>query len=228
MLIIAALLLATRLEYHSVVMDKDIQTALLILASLGFVAWLGGGRKWAFRTMAGALLLAGISIGGLLLYSYGSDKITEHRNRKIHECAIAKVAASNCEEDPADAAHPKVWFSCPAYTLFDDSTPEQEEAAVSLAERACAGEQDPSQRSIHEQITDFERTHRISTTGLKTATQAGTEAKGDVFDQLVKDCALKIRKKYPRAYDDLDDEALVKKVAAKYPHFCTTGEGESP
>ena len=215
-------------------MDKTIQSGLIILATVGFVAWLGGGRKWAFRTMAGALVLAGVATGGLLLYSYGSEKIAGHRNQKIHECAIAKVVDSNCEEHPADAAHPGGWFSCPAYILFDDATPEQEEAAVAVAEKACAGEQDPGQKSIHEQINEYERLHRINKTGFKTATQMGTEtgpwtkyqAKGDIFDQLVKDCAVKVRKKYPRAYDDMNDETLVKKVLAKYPHYCSVGEGD--
>ena len=35
-----------------------------------------------------------------------------------------------------------------------------------------------------------------------------------------KDCAAKVRTFYPRAYDDLDDATLAKKVLAKYPTYC--------
>jgi len=33
---------------------------LVVLAVLGFVGWLGGGRKWAFRTLLSALLLVAV------------------------------------------------------------------------------------------------------------------------------------------------------------------------
>jgi len=36
---------------------------------------------------------------------------------------------------------------------------------------------------------------------------------------VVKDCAAKVHKKYPGAYNDLDDETLVKTLLAKYPHL---------
>ena len=36
----------------------------------------------------------------------------------------------------------------------------------------------------------------------------------------VKDCAAKVRKKYPGGYNDLDDETLMKTLLAEYPHYC--------
>src|SRR5580698_3235370 len=76
------------------------ETGLVALAVLVFVAWLGGGRKWAFRTLLSALVLACIGAAGILLYGYGSDKIAERRARKIHDCAVAKVAKAQCVSPP--------------------------------------------------------------------------------------------------------------------------------
>jgi hypothetical protein len=36
------------------------------------------------------------------------------------------------------------------------------------------------------------------------------------------ECAARVRKAYPREYNDLDDATLTKKVLAKYPHYCDT------
>jgi len=60
-------------------MERMTETGLVILATLGFVGWLGGGRKWAFRTMLSALVLAGLGFAGILLYGYVTDKVAEHR-----------------------------------------------------------------------------------------------------------------------------------------------------
>jgi hypothetical protein len=52
--------------------------------------------------------------------------------------------------------------------------------------------------------------------------------RGDIFDQLVGECAAKVRKDYPGAYDDLDDTTLTKKVLAKYPKYCEPNSGDPP
>jgi hypothetical protein len=190
----------------------------LVLAVLGVLGWLGGGRKWAFRTILSALILAGVVVAGIFLYSYGTDKVAEHRKTKIHECAVAKVANPKCVPAPKDSDFPEGALECPVYTLAINATKEQEEAAITAAEEECISELDPNQKSLHEQIHQYRREHRI---------KEGV----DVFDRLApeknskkradpKACAAKVRKDYPRAYDDLDDETVVRKVLAKYPTYC--------
>lgn len=210
-------------------MEKLVQTGIIILATVGFVAWLGGGRKWAFRMMAGALALAGSAGGALLLYSYGSEKITEHRNQKIHECAVAKLADPKCEkpattESQNESNGWEVVEICPAYTLPDNPSAQHEQTAVALAEQECRGDMNPNEKPLHEEIAEYRRKHNVKTHD----SFAENGPKGDIFDQLVKDCASKVRKDYPRAYDDIADDTLIKKVLAKYPHYCNTGEGDPP
>jgi hypothetical protein len=49
--------------------------AIAIIVALALlVSWLGGGRKWAFRTMLSLLLLAVLSGSGILLYAYWTGK----------------------------------------------------------------------------------------------------------------------------------------------------------
>jgi hypothetical protein len=189
---------------------------------LACVGWLGGGRKWAFRTVLAVLVLVVIGVAATLIYTLWADKSAEHRAKKIHECAVAKVADPKCEEAPKDADFPAGAYICPLYTLGPNPTTQQEEEALSVAERECRAEMDPNEKSLHEQISDYKRQH---VQGPWTKYQ---QAKGHIFDQVVKDCAAKVRKKYPRAYSDLDDETLVKKVLAKYPHYCSVGEGDPP
>lgn len=49
-------------------MERMAEVGLAVLAVLGFVGWLGGGRKWAFRTLLSALVLVGVGLVGILLY----------------------------------------------------------------------------------------------------------------------------------------------------------------
>jgi len=84
-------------------METMVAVGLVILGVLGFVAWLGGGRKWAFRTLLSTLILIGVGAAGVLLYIYGTDKTAAHRVQKVHECALAKVA------DPKLRRSPKEW-----------------------------------------------------------------------------------------------------------------------
>lgn len=39
-------------------------------------------------------------------------------------------------------------------------------------------------------------------------------------DQQISQCAELVRARFPGSYDDLGDAALIKKVTAKYPHYC--------
>jgi hypothetical protein len=206
-------------------MDKIPEAALVVLALLGFVAWLGGGRRWAFRTMVSALILAAVGVAGFLLYAYGMEKIAEHRAQKLHECAVAKVADPKCEEVPKNSAFPEGAFICPLYAISDNVSPQQEEEALAAAEQECRGEINPNEKSLHEQIAQYRREHKIvekANSGKSSETGPWTDyqSKGDVFDQLEKACAARIRKANPGAYNDLDNATLIKKVLAKYPHYC--------
>lgn len=84
-------------------MERMTEISLAILATLGFIGWLGGGRKWAFRSMLSAVVLAGLGFAGILLYSYGTERATEHRTQTIRDCAIAKVARAACVPGGAGA-----------------------------------------------------------------------------------------------------------------------------
>ena len=217
-------------------MKEIVELILVALTVLEIVAWLGGGRKWAFRTLLSALVLLVVGAVGVFLYAYGTEKAAEHRAQKLHECAVAKVADPKCEEPPKDSKLPKGSLICPAYILSENPppTPEQEQSAISEAEQECRAEMDPKERSLHEQLNEYQRQHPpvVKPTAEKPDGKGPwtkyQQAKGDIFDQVVKDCAAKVRKKYPRAYNDLDDETLVKSVLAKYPHYCSAEEGDPP
>jgi hypothetical protein len=206
--------------------ERMVEVGLAVLAVLGFVGWLGGGRKWAFRTLLSALVLVGLGAVGIFLYGYVTDKVAEHRAQQIHACAVALVVKSDCVDDPKKAGY----LVCPPYILFDNPTPEQESAAVAAAEEKCAGEVDPKQKSLHEQINEYKREH-----GIKeevSADSSSDKPKQDWFSENSpenaakkqklnsKGCAAKVRGNYPGVYDDLDDATLTKKVLAKYPTYC--------
>lgn len=205
-----------------------------VVALALLVSWLGGGRKWAFRTMLSLLvlsLLTGAVVGG---YAYWTEKSAEGRRQKIHECAIDKIARARCEQFPStatsaensknvehgpwekyrrkDDAPKEVVYLCPPYMLADHPTPEQENNAMTAAEKACWAEISPQQKSVTEQVSEYRRAH-----GIKQ--QTTVKPQGDIFE-LVRECAAKVRKDYPGAYDDLDDATLTKKVLAKYPKYC--------
>jgi hypothetical protein len=188
----------------------------LVLTVLGVLGWLGGGRKWAFRTVLSALVLAGVVVAGIFLYAYGTDKVAEHRRKKIHECAVAKVANPKCVPAPKDSDFPEGAMMCPVYTLPGTATKEQEETAIASAEEECTAELDPSQKTLHEQISQYRREHGIKELDLFDRV-AGEDSSKKVDP---KACAARVRKAYPGAYDDLDDATLARKVLAKYPTYC--------
>jgi len=219
-------------------MGTSVTIAVIVALAL-LVSWLGGGRKWAFRTMLSLLILAFLTACGVFGYVYWTEKTAERRAQKLHECAVAKIATARCEQPPSSKAKPEhgpwekyqnkadiskevVWDICPPYELPDNPTPEQENAALTAAEQACKAEMGPAEKTLHEQVSEYRRQH-----GIKETT-AAVKPQGDIFDQLVRECAAKVRKKYPGAYDDLDDSALVKKVLAKYPKYCETNSGDPP
>jgi hypothetical protein len=215
-------------------------TIAIIVALALLVSWLGGGRKWAFRTMVSLLLLALLWGSAALLYAYWTGKSADRRAQKLHECAVAKIATARCEQpaakakpehgpwenyqNKADASKEVVWDICDPYELPENPTVVQEAAALTAAEQACQAEMNPSEKSLLAEVSEYRRQH-----GIKgTTAAAAAKPQGDIFDQLVRECAAKVRKKYPGAYDDLDDATLVKKVVAKYPKYCGANSGDPP
>src|SRR6266851_7322802 len=186
-------------------MEKIPELAVLVLTLLGFVAWLGGGRKWAFRTMLAVLALTFLGVVGTFLYVFGTETVAEHRAQKIHQCAIAKVANARCTDLPKSAALPNGAIECPAFFLFDDATSEQEQSAFASAEKECTSAVDPTQESLHEQIIRYKREHDI-----KPETSQVNSEKVLKIRLNDKDCATKVRTFYPHAYDDLSDSVLTK------------------
>jgi len=196
-------------------MEKIPELAVLVLAVLGFVAWLGGGRKWAFRTLLATLILTAVGIIGAVLYIYGSDRADSHRAKKIRQCAIAKIVNARCIDIPKSKELPTGAEECPAYFLVDNPTKEQEEAAVTSAEKECSAELDSSQQSLHQELYRYRQEHGIKQPD--NINQGWTEVRMRLDDRK---CADKVRKAYPHSYDDLDDSTLAKKVLEKYPTFC--------
>jgi hypothetical protein len=230
-------------------MGRVLEASIVILAALGFVGWLGGGRKWAFRAMMTAAILLGLGIAGVLLYSYETDRVAEHRLQKIHTCAIAKVATAKCTAGTPQSSelkkgavittkgdtpwtdyteHPNevIWDVCPPYWVPDTPTSEQENAAIAAAEEECSGEIDPHQKSVHEQLIQYRKDHGIQQDADKSKTADDAAVPRDRWEKYAvkrlnpRDCAAKVRTFYPGAYDDLDDATLTKKVLVKYPTYC--------
>jgi hypothetical protein len=172
-------------------------TLAFIIALTLLVSWLGGGRKWAFRTVLSLLILALLVGCGVLLYVYWTAKSAERRAQKVHECAIDKIARARCV--PGDTTKTTAgveikWDDvCPPYMLPDNPTFVQETAAMTAAEWECKVEMNLTEKSLHEQVGEYRRQH-----GIKETT-AAVKPQGDIFDALVKKCAAKVRKKYPGA-----------------------------
>jgi hypothetical protein len=224
-------------------METSVTLTVIALALL--VSWLGGGRKWAFRTMLALLVLAFIIGCGVFGYVYWTEKSAQRQSQKIHECAVAKIATARCEQPPSAESSPAdlkqyekkadhgPWEKyrekdveivpdiCPPYMLPDNATVVQEAAALTAAEQECQEEMNPSEKPLREQVSEYRRQHGIKET-------AAVKPQGDIFDALVKKCGAKVRRKYPGSYDDLDDSTLVKKVLAKYPKYCEANFGDPP
>ena len=232
-----------------------ITEAILVIATLAlFVSWLGGGRKWTFRTMLSLLILALLGGSGFLLYTYRTEKFAERRAQELHECAIDKIARAQCEQQPAETGpwekyrektddskgkdraktdvSKEVWHDvCPLYALPENPTVMQETAALTAAEEACQAEMNPTEKTLHEQVSEYRRAHGIkepvrSDVDDASRLDALAGKAGAIKNTLgTAACAAKVRKKYPGAYDSLDDATLTRKVLAKYPRYCEAKSG---
>jgi|SRR5579862_117053 len=77
-------------------MGTSLAIAVIIALAL-LLSWLGGGRKWDFRTMLSLLILVLLGGSGIFLFAYWTSKSTERQSQRLHECAIAKIATARCE-----------------------------------------------------------------------------------------------------------------------------------
>src|SRR5579864_2833089 len=80
--------------------------ALTLIALALLVSWLGGGRKWAFRTMLSLLVLAFLTGCGVFGYVLWTEKSAERQRQRIHQCAVAKIATARCEQPPSTEPSP--------------------------------------------------------------------------------------------------------------------------
>jgi hypothetical protein len=140
-----------------------IATRLLAVTALSGAAFLLAG-KWKVLLLVG--LLAG---GGILLYRYRVDKSAEHQAQNIHDCAVAKVATAKCTPSVPSGYTPKQgeidlsagFVVCDSYVLHDNPTAQEEDTAITAAEKECTAEIAPKQKSAHEQIEEYKRQHGI-------------------------------------------------------------------
>ena len=72
------------------------EPAIVFLVVAGVIGWLGGGRRWAFRASLSVVVVGAFGVGAFLVYGQIVHSLNEKneisRRRRIHECAIAKVA----------------------------------------------------------------------------------------------------------------------------------------
>jgi|HubBroStandDraft_6_1064221.scaffolds.fasta_scaffold02799_4 hypothetical protein len=226
-------------------------SVLIFLAVVTIVAWLGGGRKWAFRAMLSLVVLFVVGVVGVVLYYTWDEHTTNVRIKRLHACAVAKVAAPKCvpaqgaasapetswdvlqkvaggatKAPPTDGNIPKGALVCPMYLLPENPTPQQEEDAIATAQKECE-EEESKTSSLHEEISRYREERGIKPSVDPYAAiakpidyDAIAEKYGGKTTLSVPACAEKIRKKYPSAYNDLDNATLAKKVLAKYPTYC--------
>src|ERR1700722_2428857 len=107
-----------------------IASVLLFLAVVAIVAWLGGGRKWAFRALLSVLVLFVVGVVCVVVYYIWDEHSTRARNRRLHDCAVAKVAAPKCVPAQGGGDIPKGALVCPMYLLPATPTAQQEEDAL--------------------------------------------------------------------------------------------------
>jgi hypothetical protein len=125
--------------------------ALRVVAATGLcaAAFLLAGRWKAL------LSVAILAAAGIALYGYWTGRVTERRARKIHDCAIAKVATGVWGCEPSEGQF-QVCDSLPK-----SPTARQEDEAIAAAEKQCASEIGTKQKSAHEQIEEYKRQHGI-------------------------------------------------------------------
>ena len=222
-------------------MDKTTELVFLGLASVGFVAWLGGGRKWAFRVLLSALMLSVLGFVVVLLYGVWTESSAERQAKRIHACAVAKVANPKCVPAPKSMHIPEFATLCPLYDIdFDKASPEQQETAMNLAENECRQEMGVNEKSLSEQVSQYRTEH-----GIKDPLEITPDPEPTKFDPKkpytgtvpplpsgytldpstptllgIQDCAARVRRYYPGAYDNIDDFTLVRRAVKKYPTIC--------
>lgn len=223
-------------------MDKTTELVFLGLATVGFVAWLGGGRKWTFRVLLSALMLSVLGFVVVLLYGVWTESSAERQTKRIHACAVAKVANPKCEEDKKITGLLKGGvFTCPAYKIdVDKATSEQLNTAMYWAGQECRQEMGLTEKSLYGQINQYKTEHGSTDPFAATPDPAPTKLDpnkpdtgtvpplppGYILDPPtptllgIQDCAARVRKYYPGAYDNIDDFTLVRKVVKKYPTVC--------
>jgi len=143
-----------------------VETAIVILIVAGVIGWLGGGRQWAFRVSLSVVVVGTVGLGVFLIYEQIAHSKNENneasRRRKIHECAIAKVAQGRQEELR------RVPGTVPPGFVKESTPTEEEEAArrqdarnqadVRAAELDCADRID-GRKSPTEEIEEYLREH---------------------------------------------------------------------
>ena len=195
-----------------------IASVLLFLAVVAIVAWLGGGRKWAFRALLSVLVLFVVGVVCVVVYYIWDEHSTRARNRRLHDCAVAKVAAPKCVPAQGGGDIPKGALVCPMYLLPATPTAQQEEDALATAQKECE-EEEGKVTSLHDEISRYRKQHGVKP-DMQLDDPYASIAKPIKTTLSVTVCAGKIRKKYPGTYTDLSDATLIKKVLAKYPTYC--------
>jgi hypothetical protein len=202
-------------------MNSDTLTlasVLIFLAVVTIVAWLGGGRKWAFRALLSLLILFVVGVVGVIGYYIWDEHSTNVRIKRLHACSVAKVAAPKCVPAQGGGKIPKGALVCPMYLLSENPTPQQEEDALTTAQKECE-EEEGKVTSLHDEISRYREQHGVKP-DMQLDDPYASIAKPIKTKLSVTVCADKIKKKYPGAYTDFDDATLVRKVLAKYPTYC--------
>lgn len=212
-------------------MNSDMFTlasVLIFLVVVTIVAWLGGGRKWAFRALLSLLILFVVGIVGVVGYYTWDEHSANVRIKRLHACAVAKVADPKCVPAQRGGNVPNGALVCPVYLLPENPTPQQEEDALATAQKECE-EEEGRVTSLHDEISRYREQHGVKPDMQLDDPYASIAKPIDPFAAIAKPiktklslsvCAGKVRKKYPGAYNDMDDATLLKKVLAKYPTYC--------
>ena len=74
-------------------MIEPVVVGVLIPVVLACVGWLGGGRKWAFRSVLAALVLVVIGVATTSIYIFWTDKAAEHRAKCERKSWLGQPAA---------------------------------------------------------------------------------------------------------------------------------------
>jgi len=148
-----------------------ILTRIMAATALSVAAFLLAGR---WKTLLSAAILVAVVFAGILLHGYwterASERAAERRAQKIHDCAVAKVATAKCTSSAPPPGYVRKkgeidlsggFVVCDSYTLSDHSTAQEEDKAITAAEKECTAEIETKQKSAHEEIEEYKRQHGI-------------------------------------------------------------------